>query len=197
MFTGLVQDIGTVQAIDDRGDWRIRIATALNLAPLAIGASIACAGICLTLIDKGTGWFDVQVSKETRDRTSITNWREGTRINLEPSLKLGQELGGHFVFGHVDGLATITNVGQAGNSHMLTLETAPEFQVLIAPKGSVSLDGVSLTVNKVSENSFMVNIIPHTWEKTTLGTCRAGDRLHLEIDMLARYVARMLAKEAA
>ncbi|MGQ0528191.1 MAG: riboflavin synthase [Alphaproteobacteria bacterium] len=197
MFTGLIQDIGTVRSIDKSGDWLIRIATAIDLARLRIGASVACSGICLTIVGKDYDWFAVEVSDETLSRTAIGSWKEGTKLNLEPSLKMGQELGGHFVFGHVDGLAEITAITPQGGSHVITLKAPPEFARFLAPKGSVSIDGISLTINDVAKNSFTVNIIPHTWANTTLGLKRPGDPVHLEIDMLARYVARMLTPEAA
>jgi riboflavin synthase len=197
MFTGLVQDIGTVRSVQKNGDWVITIETALDLARAEIGASISCAGVCLTITSKDKNSFTVQASEETLSKTVIGTWQPGTKINLEPSLRMGDELGGHFVFGHVDGVAKIAGIEKSGDSHILKIEVKPEFAQYLAPKGSVSLDGTSLTVNEVAGNYFTVNVIPHSWEKTTLGLAKAGDSLHLEIDMLARYVANMLRKEAA
>lgn len=194
MFTGLIQDIGTVRAIDKKGDWRIVIACGLDMEALVIGASVCCSGCCLTVVEKGRDWFAVEVSAETLSKTNIKNWEEGTKVNLEPSLKMGDELGGHFVFGHVDGLARLEKVEQEGNSYRLTVSVPQSLSKFIASKGSVALNGVSLTVNEVEANTFEVNIIPHTWEKTILQNAREGDDLNIEIDMLARYVARILDK---
>lgn len=192
MFTGLVQDIGTVTKIEKRGDTRITIETALDLSETPIGASICCSGVCLTAVQIGPGWFAVDVSAETLSRSGLGLWTKGTKVNLEPSLRMGDELGGHFVFGHVDGQAAIETIRQSGESQILTIAAPKELASFIAEKGSVALDGVSLTVNSVEANCFTVNIIPHTWEKTTLGLAKAGDKLNIEIDMLARYVARAL-----
>ncbi len=192
MFTGLIQDIGTVTAIDKSGDWRIEIATGLDLSKVAIGASVACSGCCLTVIEKSESVFAVQVSAESLMRTVIHSWDIGTRVNLEPSLKLGDELGGHFVFGHVDGVAELVEIKPEGDSHRLTIRPPQDLMMFVASKGTVALDGVSLTVNEVGEDTFGVNIIPHTWVHTALVDRRAGDHLNIEIDMLARYVARMM-----
>jgi riboflavin synthase len=194
MFTGIIQDIGTVKSIEKDGDWRITIETALNLADMPMGASICCSGVCLTMVHKGSNEFSVDVSAETQNRSGIGLWTSGTRINLEPSLRLGDELGGHFVFGHVDAQAEVKSVKVSGDS--VVLEIAASTQ-MIAPKGSVTLDGVSLTVNEVRGDNFTVNIIPYTQAQTTLGMKKPGDKVNLEIDMLARYVERLLKKEAA
>lgn len=193
MFTGLVQDIGeVVQVVPEKGGVRLRIRTGINLASEKIGASICCSGCCLTLLEKGADWFWVEVSAESLSKTMICDWREGTKVNIESSLRMGDELGGHFLFGHLDGLARITGVRQEGDSHRLTIEPPSGMMRFIASKGSVGLDGISLTVNEVAEDHFGVNIISHTWERTTLHTRKAGALIHFEADMLARYVARQL-----
>lgn len=198
MFTGIIQDIGTVSSIDkDSGDWRIVIQTALDLSKTEIGASIACAGCCLTVVNKTQNTFTVDISGETLDKTNIGQWGEGTKINIEPSLKMGDELGGHIVSGHVDGLATLRIIKPEGDSHRLYFHAPEEFAPMIASKGSVALDGISLTVNEVESDHFGVNIIPHTWEKTTLSKLQEGDSVHLEIDPLARYAARVLSYRKA
>ena len=190
MFTGIIQDIGTVKSITKDGDWRFIIRTGLDLTHTQIGASIACAGCCLTVVEKGEDWFAVDVSAESLSKTTLGTWEEGTRINLEPALKIGDELGGHIVSGHVDGLATLLDSVADGDSHRLTIQIPEGFEGFIAAKGSVALDGISLTVNAVTANTFGVNIIPHTWEVTTLGNIKTGDALNFEVDTLARYVAR-------
>ncbi len=197
MFTGLVQDIGSVISVREQAQGRrIEIAvSALNIAREAIGASISCAGCCLTVIEKSDQSFFIDVSQETLDKTLIGNWKIGTKVNLEASLRLGDELGGHLVYGHIDDLAKITAIRKEGESWRLTIAPPEQLMPFIAPKGSITLDGVSLTVNEVDESSFGVNIIPHTLAHTTLGQCAKDDNLHLEIDMLARYVARMLGKQ--
>jgi len=192
MFTGIIQDIGTVRSIERAGDWRIGIETRINLKKTPIGASMACSGVCLTLIDKAKGRFTVQVSAETLSKTAIGIWEEGTKVNLEPSLKMGDELGGHIVSGHVDALAVIKSVHKEGESLRMIIQIPPMFERFIAPKGSVTLDGVSLTVNESGADMFGVNLIPHTWAHTTLGQKKAGEKINMEIDMLARYVARMV-----
>ena len=197
MFTGLIQNIGTVKAIDKKGDWRITIETALDLSAAPSGASICCGGCCLTIIEKGLGWFSVEVSGETLSKTNLKQWDAGTRLNLEPSLKMGDELGGHFVFGHVDGLAVLDKIVPEGESHRLFIRPPAELHRYIAPKGSVTLDGVSLTVNGVGPDFFDVNIIPHTWTYTTLADKKPGQSFNLEIDMLARYVGRLMEQRAA
>jgi riboflavin synthase len=198
MFTGLVQDIGVVNAIDKSGDWVITIRSDLSACDLSLGASVCCSGCCLTVIDRSGDEFKVQVSEETLSLTPIRNWDVGTRINLEPSLKMGDALGGHFVFGHVDGLASVSQIKLENESHRITLKPPAELMPFIASKGSVALDGVSLTVNEVSTIDFGVNIIPHTWAHTTLGDKKVDEDINIEIDMLARYVARQMSmKEAA
>lgn len=194
MFTGLIQNIGTIKSIDKDGDWRIVIECGLDLKRIEIGASIACSGCCLTVVEKTKNTFTVDVSTESLSKTIIKNWDEGTKINLETSLKMGDELGGHFVFGHVDGQAKIADIKKEGDSYRLKISVPADLIKFIAPKGSISLDGISLTVNEVEGNTFGVMIIPHTWEKTTLSQRKTGDDLNIEIDMLARYVARILNK---
>lgn len=208
MFTGIVVEVGTVRAIADRGDRRVTIGTAtLDPAAIAIGASIACSGVCLTVVDKGgragDGWFAVDVSAETVSRTAPAQWHEGAPVNLEPALKLGDELGGHIVTGHVDAVGEVVSVTPEGGSWRIIVAAPPELAPFIAEKGSITVDGVSLTVNSVADQAdgtahFGLNIIPHTAEVTTLGTLAAGTRVNLEIDVLARYLKRMqsLARSA-
>jgi riboflavin synthase len=194
MFTGIITDIGTVQSISNKeGDWHIGIKTAFDLSFTEIGASIACAGCCLTVVKKDGDVFYVDVSAESLDKTNIGSWGEGTKINLESALKMGDEMGGHIVSGHVDGLATLKTLKPDGDSHRLTFTVPDTLAPMIAPKGSVTLDGVSLTINEVKGHEFGVNIIPHTWEHTTLGDLQEGAKAHVEVDMLARYVMRALA----
>jgi riboflavin synthase len=197
MFTGIISDIGQLRAVLPGGDTGFTIATALNLGDLPVGGSIACAGICLSAFDKGKDWFSVRVSTETRTRSTAAGWKPGTKLNLERSLRLGDELGGHMVMGHVDGLATVTARRSDGDSVRLTLEVPRALEPSIAPKGSISLDGVSLTVNEVEGRRFGVNLIPLTLAKTTLGQLQPGDKANLELDVIARYVARLLAREPA
>ena len=191
MFTGIVTDIGRVRKISrtDR-DQRYEVETAWDTAGLELGASVSHAGCCLTVVDKGPGWFAVEVSGETLSRTTLGDWREGDRINLERAARLGDELGGHIVSGHVDGLGEVISVAADGGSHRLVIEAPEPLHRFIAPKGSITVDGVSLTVNEVEGRRFGLNIIPHTWTHTTLGGLEAGARVNLEIDMLARYLAR-------
>lgn len=192
MFTGLVQDIGTVKHIEPvQCGLRIEIETGLDLDMIAMGASVCCAGCCLTVVDKTVHGFCFDVSGETLSRTTLGSWVVGASVNLEPSLKMGDELGGHFVFGHVDAVARILSITPDGASRRIEIELPKGLGHLVAVKGSITLDGVSLTVNSVGDNSFGVNIIPHTWDMTSLGQCKVGDTLNLEVDMLARYVARM------
>ena len=198
MFTGIITDIGTVIGVDESGgDVVYRIQTRYDMDAVAIGASIACDGCCLTVIKKGDDWFDVSVSQESLDKTTLGVWQEGTKINLESSLKLGDELGGHMVSGHVDGTAEVVSVTPDGDSHRVEIQVPDALKHYIAPKGSVALNGISLTVNDVIRDRFFVNIIPHTWQVTTMGAVTPGSRINLEVDMLARYVARILGKEAA
>lgn len=196
MFTGIIQNIGTVKSIETKGDGHgdmcITIETNMDLSKTSIGASICCSGVCLTAVQKGVGWFSVDVSQETLSHSGLGLWITGQRINLEPSLKLGDELGGHLVYGHADGQAEIREINPLGGSYIFSIKAPDNLAALIAPKGSVTLDGVSLTVNEVRGSIFTVNIIPHTFENTTLGLAKPGDRLNIEIDMLARYVARAL-----
>ncbi len=193
MFTGIITDIGTIASIDEtRGDKRFSIYTNFDLGTVDIGASIACSGCCLTVVRKLDDMFFVDVSAETLSKTNLGQWSDGDKVNLERALKMGDELGGHIVSGHVDGLAKCVSVTKEGDSHRLVFETPTGMDKMVAPKGSVALDGISLTVNEVEGNSFGVNIIPHTWDKTTLGKVKAGDKIHFEADMLARYVARYM-----
>ncbi|HLJ63891.1 MAG TPA: riboflavin synthase [Stellaceae bacterium] len=195
MFTGIITDIGRVRAIVPGGDTRMRIATALDLKATPLGASIACSGVCLTVIARAADWFEVQVSAETLSRTTIGQWREGSPVNLEQALRLGDELGGHMVSGHVDGVGYIRERRSEGESLRLAIEAPPGLASLIASKGAITVDGVSLTVNEVAGARFGVNIIPHTQAKTSLGMCAAGDPVNIEIDLLARHVARLLGKD--
>lgn len=196
MFTGIVTDMGEVIAIEQRGDTRLTIATAYDPDTIAIGASIACSGCCLTAVETGRlqdgrGFFAIDASAETLARTTLGNWKVGTRINLERPLKMGDELGGHVVSGHVDDVGEIVSIAPEGDSLRFRFRVSPEIARFIATKGSVSLDGTSLTVNEVEGNEFGVNIIPHTQAVTTWGKAQTGDRVNVEIDMLARYVARL------
>jgi riboflavin synthase len=196
MFTGIITDIGEVVAIEAHGDTRYRIATAYDPATIALGASIACSGCCLTAIETGKladgrSYFDVEASAETLSKTTVGSWKKGSRINLERSLKLGDELGGHIVSGHVDGVGRIESISPEGDSLRFSFSVPVELARFIAPKGSVSVDGTSLTVNEVEKTRFGVNIIPHTQSVTTWGHAKAGDAVNIEIDMLARYVARL------
>jgi riboflavin synthase len=194
MFTGIVTDIGTLREIRAGGDTTFIIGTKLDTGDLALGASVACAGVCLTVIERGADWFAVQASAETLARSTLKDWRVGTGINLERALKAGDELGGHLVSGHVDAMAEIVERRTEGDSQRFAFRVPDAFAAAIAPKGSVALDGVSLTVNEVQGNRFGVNLIPHTLAHTTFGAAKVGDRVNLEIDTLARYVARLLGK---
>lgn len=197
MFTGIISDVGRVRATKRGGDTAFTIATAYDTRDIAIGASIACAGVCLTVTGTGAGWFAVQASAETLSRTTLGGWREGTPVNLERALKMGDELGGHILSGHVDAVAEVVARRPEGDSLRFAFEVPAPYDKAIAPKGSVALDGVSLTVNEIEGRCFGVNIIPHTQAKTTFGALQAGDRVNLEIDVLARYVARLLGKDLA
>ena len=181
-----------MQSIEKSGDWRVVIKTGLDLSATPLGASIACSGCCLTVVEKGDDWFSADVSAESLSKTVIGQWQDGSPVNLEPSLKLGDELGGHIGSGHVDGLAVLKSARKDGDSYRLKVQVPAELAKFIAPKGSVALDGISLTVNEVEGDVFGVNIIPHTWEKTTLSRTEEGGMMNIEIDMLARYVARMM-----
>ncbi|WP_460274917.1 riboflavin synthase [Celeribacter sp. ULVN23_4] len=194
MFTGIITDIGTVLELEKRGDLRARIGCAYDVDGIEIGASIACDGVCLTVIALGTepqNWFDVEISAESVLKTNIGAWVVGKRLNLERALKLGDELGGHIVSGHVDGVAEITAMVDEGDSTRITFAAPDALAKFIAPKGSVALNGTSLTVNEVEGVSFGINVIPHTQEVTTWGVAKVGDKINLEIDTLARYVARL------
>jgi riboflavin synthase len=196
MFTGIVTDQGEVLSVEREGDLRARIGTAYDVDRVDIGASIACDGVCLTVVAKGLEprpWFEVQVSAETLDKTNLgqDGWAPGKRINLERALKVGDELGGHIVSGHVDGVAIVVSVRREGDSTRVRLRAPDALARFIAPKGSVALDGISLTVNEVEGPEFGVNLIPHTKEVTTWGTLREGQPVNLEVDTMARYVARL------
>lgn len=191
MFTGIITDMGEIRAIEQRGDLRARIASGYDMAGVDLGASIACDGVCLTVVDKGADWFDVDVSAETVSKTNLGTWAPGRAVNLERALKVGDELGGHIVSGHVDGLAEVIAVADEGDSTRVTLRAPAELARFIAPKGSVALNGTSLTVNEVSGCDFGINFIPHTKQVTTWGRVAIGDQVNLEIDTLARYVARL------
>ena len=196
MFTGIITDIGTIEAVEERGDLRVRIATAYDTAGIDLGASIACSGVCLTVVDKAPGWFAVDISAETVARTVRGRWQAGHHLNLERALKVGDELGGHIVTGHVDGVGLVVATSEEGDSRRLSIEAGAEIAPYIAVKGSVALDGVSLTVNEVTdmpggEVCFGVNLIPHTMAMTTFDTVVAGDAVNIEIDALARYLGRM------
>lgn len=191
MFTGIITDMGEIRAIEQRGDLRARIASGYDMAGVDLGASIACDGVCLTVVDKGADWFDVDVSAETVSKTNLGTWSPGRAVNLERALKVGDELGGHIVSGHVDGLAEVIAVAGEGDSTRVTLRAPAELARFIAPKGSVALNGTSLTVNEVSGRDLGINFIPHTKQVTTWGRVAIGDQVNLEIDTLARYVARL------
>ena len=201
MFTGIVTDVGTVRSAEQRGDLRVVIATGYDLATVDLGASIACSGVCLTVVDKGEDWFAVDVSGETMSRTAADHWRQGAKLNLERSLRLGDELGGHIVTGHVDTVADVVATQADGDSLKVELSVPQDLAAMIAPKGSVALDGVSLTVNDVRDGAggvtvLSVNVIPHTAHETTLGMVVTGQQLNVEVDMLARYVSRLLARRS-
>ena len=194
MFTGIVTDVGKILSCRQDGDLRVRIATSFDVALIDIGASIACDGVCLTVVELGSepqNWFDVQVSAESVSKTNLDKWTMDRRINLERALRVGDELGGHIVSGHVDGVAEIVAMRDEGDSTRFTFRAPEELARYIAPKGSVALNGTSLTVNEVEGSEFGVNIIPHTKEVTTWGDAAVGDRVNLETDTLARYVARL------
>lgn len=193
MFTGIVTDMGEIKELRQMGDLWVKIATSYDVSGIDIGASISCDGVCLTVVELGAdpGWFSVQASAETLSKTNLSVWAEGYKVNLERALKVGDEIGGHIVSGHVDGVATLTDMTDEGESTRLIFEAPEDLARFIAPKGSVALNGTSLTVNEVNGATFGVNIIPHTKEVTTWGGTQVGDRINLEIDTLARYVARL------
>jgi len=196
MFTGIVTDIGRIAAVEPRGDTRARIACGYDMGTVDLGASIACSGVCLTVVDKGADWFAVDVSAETQSRTAAGLWVEGSRLNLERALKVGDELGGHIVTGHVDGLGTIEAAEPIGDSTKLTITADAALAPYIAAKGSIALHGVSLTVNEIEPDGdgvrFTANLIPHTADSTTFGDVTVGQTLNIEIDILARYLGRMM-----
>jgi riboflavin synthase len=197
MFTGIVTDVGRVASVADRGDRRFVLATAFDTEAIDIGASIACSGCCLTVVEKSPGRFAVDASGETLSVTTLGDWREGTEVNLERALRVGDELGGHLVSGHVDGVGRVVSIREEGASHRIVFEAPAALARYIASKGSIAVDGVSLTVNEVDGRRFGVNIIPHTWTQTTFRHLAEGSRVNLEIDLLARYVARLMEPETS
>jgi riboflavin synthase len=201
MFTGIVTDVGTVRSAEQRGDLRLVIESSYDMDSVDLGASISCSGVCLTVVDKGEDWFAVDISGETISKTAADHWREGAKLNLERSLRLGDELGGHIVTGHVDAVAEVVGACPEGDSTRIGLSVPRELAPMIAPKGSITLDGVSLTVNEVRDaedgsTHFAVNIIPHTAQHTTLADLKTKQQLNVEVDVLARYIDRMLAARA-
>jgi len=201
MFTGIITDIGAIASVEARGDTRLVIETAFDMASVDLGASIACSGVCLTVVDKGPGWFAVDVSGESIARTATDQWTKGRRLNLERAMKLGDELGGHIVTGHVDGVGAVVGVCAEGDSKKIGFSIPAALAPFLAPKGSVTIDGVSLTVNEVTDQDdgtthFAINLIPHTQAVTTLGTLAPGCQVNVEIDVLARYLQRMEAYRA-
>ena len=195
MFTGIITAIGSLTSLDHKTDGgaRVKIKTPWDCEKIDLGASIACNGVCLTVVDRDQDHFSVDVSEESLAVTSLKNWDQGSAINLERALAMGDELGGHIVSGHVDGLAEIMSIRQDGDSYRVSLKAPDYLAPMIAPKGSVALDGISLTVNEVDGNTFGIMVIPHTWTHTTLGQNQVGDKINLEVDMLARYVARIIS----
>jgi len=191
MFTGIITDVGSIATLEKNGDTKIKITTAFDTENIEIGASIACSGVCLTVTDKGDDWFAAEASDETLSCTNLGAWREGSPVNLERALKMGDELGGHVVAGHVDAVVTLTNLEPIGDSTKLTFSLPSDYAALVAAKGSVTLDGVSLTVNAVGDDFFTVNIISHTKANTSFKHLKVGQEINMEIDVLARYVARM------
>jgi len=200
MFTGIITDIGIIRSVEQKGDQRLMIECGYDMDSVDLGASISCSGACLTVVDKGEDWFAVDVSQETVSKTAPGQWTEGGRLNLERALRVGDEIGGHIVTGHVDAVATVTRADEVGGSIDLTIEAPRVLGSGIAPKGSICLDGVSLTVNEVEDagdtTRFTINLIPHTAEQTTLGGIAEGRKLNLEIDVLARYLKRMAEARA-
>ena len=191
MFTGIVTDVGRVRSVRETNrDRRFEMETGFDTASLDIGASVSHAGCCLTVVEKGPGWFAVEVSGETLAMSTLSGWTKGRRVNLERAARVGDELGGHIVSGHVDGVGEVLSVDEEGGSHRVRVRVPKPLHRFIAPKGSITVEGVSLTVNEVEDDVFGVNLIPHTWDVTTLGELQPGARVNLEIDMLARYLAR-------
>lgn len=195
MFTGIISDLGKVKSIEKTGDTRFEFETNYDMSSVDIGGSIACNGACMTVIEKGPNWFAITASGESLSKTTMGTWTVGSPINFERACRVGDELGGHIVSGHVDGIAEILSITEEGVSHRFKFKSPKELKNFIAPKGSVTLNGISLTVNEVEGDVFGINIIPHTMEVTNLGTAKVGDFVNLEIDMLARYVARLLEKD--
>ena len=196
MFTGIITDVGIIESVEARGDTRAVVRTAFDTNSVDLGASIACSGVCLTVVDKGPGWFAVDISGETVSRTAQGQWTNGRQLNLERAMKLGDELGGHIVTGHVDGVAEVVGICPEGDSKRIGFRVPSELAPFIAPKGSITIDGVSLTVNEVADlpdgsTHFLVNLIPHTQAVTTLGALQQGQAVNIEIDVLARYLQRM------
>jgi riboflavin synthase len=196
MFTGIVTNIGTITKAEQRGDLRLVIQCSYDMDSVDLGASIACSGCCLTVVDKGSDWFAVDASAETIAKTASGLWTEGNRLNLERALKVGDELGGHIVTGHIDGVGKVVSVEPIGDSHRVEIRTPASLAAYIAEKGSITVDGVSLTVNSVTDDAhgsarFSLNIVPHTWDVTTLANLAVGKMANLEIDVLARYLKRM------
>ncbi|MEQ1789448.1 MAG: riboflavin synthase [Rickettsiales bacterium] len=194
MFTGIISDIGTITKAHQTGDLRLEITCDIAPESIKLGDSIACNGTCLTVVEVLNDGFAVELSAETVACTAANQWQIGKKLNLERSLKVGDTLDGHLVSGHVDGIVTIQQINKSGDSHILTLVAPAELSQFIAQKGSVTLDGISLTVNNVENTSFCVNIIPHTWQNTTLCKRKIGEQLNLEIDIIARYVSRLMRK---
>ncbi len=195
MFTGIVTDVGQVRHVEKRGDTHVVIATHYDTSAVEIGASIACSGVCMTVVDKGGAkdrWFAVTASGETLSKTTLGAWKAGDPVNLERPMRVGDELGGHIVTGHIDGIAEVVSVKPEGESVRVTFQAPKEFSRFIAPKGSVALDGISLTVNEVDGARFGVNVIPHTQTATTFGKLKPGGQVNLEVDLMARYVARLV-----
>ena len=198
MFTGIITDIGTIRSVEQRGDMRLTIGCGYDMAGVDLGASIACSGVCLTVVDKGADWYAVDISGESISKTANGLWSQGRKLNLERALKIGDELGGHIVTGHVDGVGSVVSITEIGGSHKVVIAVSADIAPYIAPKGSVTVDGVSLTVNAVEDQAggaahFTLNIIPHTWAVTAFATLAEGQEVNIEIDVLARYLARMRA----
>jgi riboflavin synthase len=201
VFTGIITDLGRIEAVEARGDLRVRVACGYDMSTVDLGASIACSGVCLTVVDKGESWFALDVSAETQSRTVPGMWAEGAALNLERALRVGDELGGHILTGHVDGVGEVAAVEPIGDSLKLGIVAGAEIAPFIAAKGSIALDGVSLTVNEIESLpgggiAFGVNIIPHTAAQTGFGGVAAGRRVNIEIDILARYLGRMVEARA-
>ena len=195
MFTGIITSIGRIKNVTPKGDHRLKVFTDFNAEKMSIGSSIACSGVCLTVVETGNDWFSVSVSQETLSKTTIKEWTDNTQINLERSLKFGDEMGGHIVSGHIDGIGLLENKKIDGESIVLRFEVPESLKHLIAKKGSIAIDGVSLTVNNISGTLFSVNIIQYTCNNTTLGSLMVGDPVNIEIDTLARYVAKYLEQD--